>query len=145
MYLPVFTMLFRVIPPLITLLSGNGSLRCFYTTRRSKSWSQGRKRIDMILSKYQLWQTEWGCIGISCFIIIDAFSGNLCKTKLLKNKIIFGSQLYSKVVVFSKVPLPNYRFDLDDRRPQREVFSHLFSFTWCCPFLCNRNFVYTSL
>ncbi|KAL9453324.1 hypothetical protein AB3S75_009013 [Citrus x aurantiifolia] len=31
------------------------------------------------------------------------------------------SHLYAKVVVFSKVPLPNYRFDLDDRRPQREV------------------------
>ncbi|RVX12529.1 DExH-box ATP-dependent RNA helicase DExH5, mitochondrial [Vitis vinifera] len=31
------------------------------------------------------------------------------------------SHLYVKVVVFSKVPLPNYRFDLDDRRPQREV------------------------
>ncbi|GAV67332.1 dsrm domain-containing protein/DEAD domain-containing protein/Helicase_C domain-containing protein/HA2 domain-containing protein/OB_NTP_bind domain-containing protein [Cephalotus follicularis] len=28
---------------------------------------------------------------------------------------------YSKVVVFSKVPLPNYRSDLDDKRPQREV------------------------
>lgn len=36
---------------------------------------------------------------------------------------ILGSHLYSKVVVVSKVPLPNYRFDLDDRRPQREVFS----------------------
>ncbi|XP_030455416.2 DExH-box ATP-dependent RNA helicase DExH3 [Syzygium oleosum] len=31
------------------------------------------------------------------------------------------SHLYAKVVVFSKVPLPNYRSDLDDRRPQREV------------------------
>ncbi|KAI6683460.1 hypothetical protein NL676_029373 [Syzygium grande] len=31
------------------------------------------------------------------------------------------SHQYSKVVVFSKVPLPNYRSDLDDRRPQREV------------------------
>ena len=31
------------------------------------------------------------------------------------------SQLYAKVVVFSKIPLPNYRFDLDDKRPQREV------------------------
>ncbi|KAJ4709838.1 putative ATP-dependent RNA helicase [Melia azedarach] len=31
------------------------------------------------------------------------------------------SHLYAKVVVFSKVPLPNYRFDLDDRRPLREV------------------------
>ncbi|KAG8366677.1 hypothetical protein BUALT_Bualt17G0104400 [Buddleja alternifolia] len=31
------------------------------------------------------------------------------------------SHLYMKVVVVSKVPLPNYRFDLDDKRPQREV------------------------
>ncbi|XVF84733.1 hypothetical protein PTKIN_Ptkin17bG0061900 [Pterospermum kingtungense] len=31
------------------------------------------------------------------------------------------SHLYSKVAVFSKVPLPNYRFDLDDKRAQREV------------------------
>ncbi|KAI9120122.1 hypothetical protein K1719_008770 [Acacia pycnantha] len=31
------------------------------------------------------------------------------------------SHMYAKVVVFSKVPLPNYRYDLDDRRPQREV------------------------
>ncbi|XP_010279410.1 PREDICTED: DExH-box ATP-dependent RNA helicase DExH3 [Nelumbo nucifera] len=28
---------------------------------------------------------------------------------------------YEKVVVFSKVPLPNYRSDLDNKRPQREV------------------------
>ncbi|KAI3516708.1 hypothetical protein L1887_15678 [Cichorium endivia] len=31
------------------------------------------------------------------------------------------SHLYAKVLVISKVPLPNYRFDLDDKRPQREV------------------------
>lgn len=31
------------------------------------------------------------------------------------------SRQYVKVVVFSKVPLPNYRSDLDDKRPQREV------------------------
>ncbi|KAK4479906.1 hypothetical protein RD792_015450 [Penstemon davidsonii] len=31
------------------------------------------------------------------------------------------SHLYMKVVVVSKTPLPNYRFDLDDKRPQREV------------------------
>ncbi|XP_050379007.1 DExH-box ATP-dependent RNA helicase DExH3 [Argentina anserina] len=31
------------------------------------------------------------------------------------------SRQYSKVVVFSKVPQPNYRPDLDDMRPQREV------------------------
>lgn len=29
--------------------------------------------------------------------------------------------MYAKVLVISKVPLPNYRFDLDDKRPQREV------------------------
>ncbi|RZB98371.1 DExH-box ATP-dependent RNA helicase DExH3-like [Glycine soja] len=31
------------------------------------------------------------------------------------------SELFGKVVVASKVPLPNYRPDLDDKRPQREV------------------------
>ncbi|KAI3751768.1 hypothetical protein L2E82_22859 [Cichorium intybus] len=31
------------------------------------------------------------------------------------------SHLYAKVFVISKVLLPNYRFDLDDKRPQREV------------------------
>ncbi|KAK2981983.1 hypothetical protein RJ640_007575 [Escallonia rubra] len=39
----------------------------------------------------------------------------------LANRMGLYSQLYAKVVVVSKVPLPNYRFDLDDRRPQREV------------------------
>nr|ABF98878.1 Helicase associated domain family protein, expressed [Oryza sativa Japonica Group] len=32
-----------------------------------------------------------------------------------------GSEMYGKVIVASKVPLPNYRPDLDDKRPQREV------------------------
>lgn len=32
-----------------------------------------------------------------------------------------GSQTYGRVIVASKVPLPNYRPDLDDKRPQREV------------------------
>ncbi|KAI3979355.1 hypothetical protein MKX01_036399 [Papaver californicum] len=31
------------------------------------------------------------------------------------------SRQYSRVLVFSKTPLPNYRSDLDDKRPQREV------------------------
>nr|KYP51609.1 putative ATP-dependent RNA helicase DHX36 [Cajanus cajan] len=31
------------------------------------------------------------------------------------------SELFGKVVVASKVPLPNYRPDLDDKRPQREL------------------------
>ncbi|KAD3642326.1 hypothetical protein E3N88_31550 [Mikania micrantha] len=39
----------------------------------------------------------------------------------LASKLGLHSRLYAKVVVVSKVPLPNYRFDLDDKRPQREV------------------------
>ncbi|KAK4720504.1 hypothetical protein R3W88_010737 [Solanum pinnatisectum] len=39
----------------------------------------------------------------------------------LASKMGLYSNLYSKVVVVSKLPLPNYRFDLDDKRPQREV------------------------
>ncbi|KAH7434390.1 hypothetical protein KP509_06G015600 [Ceratopteris richardii] len=31
------------------------------------------------------------------------------------------SQSYGKVMVFSKVPLPNYRADMDDKRPSRKV------------------------
>ncbi|XP_048503331.1 DExH-box ATP-dependent RNA helicase DExH5, mitochondrial isoform X2 [Beta vulgaris subsp. vulgaris] len=37
------------------------------------------------------------------------------------NKMGLYSHSYVKVVVFSKIPLPNYRFDLDEKRPQREV------------------------
>ncbi|XP_048318290.1 DExH-box ATP-dependent RNA helicase DExH5, mitochondrial [Ziziphus jujuba] len=40
---------------------------------------------------------------------------------VLASRMGLYSHLYVKVAVFSKVPLPNYRFDLDDRRPQREV------------------------
>ncbi|KAM7270596.1 hypothetical protein ACFE04_029810 [Oxalis oulophora] len=39
----------------------------------------------------------------------------------LASKMGLYSHLYAKISVFSKVPLPNYRFDLDDKRPQREV------------------------
>ncbi|KAI3433192.1 RNA helicase [Psidium guajava] len=39
----------------------------------------------------------------------------------LASKMGLYSQVYAKAVVFSKVPLPNYRFDLDEKRPQREV------------------------
>ncbi|XP_022725166.1 DExH-box ATP-dependent RNA helicase DExH3-like isoform X3 [Durio zibethinus] len=34
---------------------------------------------------------------------------------------LHSSRQYAKVVVFSKLQLPNYRSDLDDKRPQREV------------------------
>lgn len=40
---------------------------------------------------------------------------------LLANRMGLYSRQYDKVVVISKVPLPNYRSDLDDKRPQREV------------------------
>lgn len=39
----------------------------------------------------------------------------------LADRMGLYSRQYAKVVVFSKVPLPNYRSDLDDKRPQREV------------------------
>ncbi|PWA60265.1 RNA helicase HrpA [Artemisia annua] len=39
----------------------------------------------------------------------------------LASKLGLHSRLYVRVVVVSKVPLPNYRYDLDDKRPQREV------------------------
>ncbi|GMJ10853.1 hypothetical protein like AT1G48650 [Hibiscus trionum] len=39
----------------------------------------------------------------------------------LASRMGLHSHQYAKVVVFSKLPLPNYRSDLDDRRPQREV------------------------
>lgn len=39
----------------------------------------------------------------------------------LSTRMGLYSRQYAKVVVFSKVPLPNYRSDLDDKRPQREV------------------------
>ncbi|KAI3506324.1 hypothetical protein L1887_28681 [Cichorium endivia] len=39
----------------------------------------------------------------------------------LAKKMGLYCEIYGKVVVASKVPLPNYRPDLDDKRPQREV------------------------
>ncbi|KAA0034620.1 DExH-box ATP-dependent RNA helicase DExH3 [Cucumis melo var. makuwa] len=39
----------------------------------------------------------------------------------LAKKMGLYCSMYGKVVVASKVPLPNYRPDLDDKRPQREV------------------------
>ncbi|PSR89078.1 DExH-box ATP-dependent RNA helicase [Actinidia chinensis var. chinensis] len=39
---------------------------------------------------------------------------------ILATRMGLYSRQYTKVVVVSKVPLPNYRSDLDDKRPQRE-------------------------
>ncbi|CAN8267015.1 unnamed protein product [Cochlearia groenlandica] len=43
------------------------------------------------------------------------------KLAVLATSLGLYSHAYTKVVVFSKIPLPNYRFDLDDKKPQREV------------------------
>lgn len=42
----------------------------------------------------------------------------------LATRMGLHSRQYAKVIVFSKVQLPNYRSDLDDKRPQREVVLH---------------------
>ncbi|XP_024026285.1 DExH-box ATP-dependent RNA helicase DExH3 isoform X3 [Morus notabilis] len=54
---------------------------------------------------------------------IGAFAGTPLSSSPTTNTTILRitSEMYGKVVVASKVPLPNYRPDLDDRRPQREV------------------------
>ncbi|KAL6494337.1 hypothetical protein OROGR_031137 [Orobanche gracilis] len=39
----------------------------------------------------------------------------------LATRMGLRSRQYDRVIVFSKVPLPNYRSDLDSKRPQREV------------------------
>ncbi|CAA7045626.1 unnamed protein product [Microthlaspi erraticum] len=47
------------------------------------------------------------------------------KLAALASSLGLYSHAYAKVVVFSKIPLPNYRFDLDDKKPQREVDLHI--------------------
>jgi hypothetical protein len=39
--------------------------------------------------------------------------------------VLNDSEMYGRVIVASKVPLPNYRPDLDDKRPQREVVGEI--------------------
>ncbi|XP_030496741.1 DExH-box ATP-dependent RNA helicase DExH5, mitochondrial isoform X1 [Cannabis sativa] len=46
---------------------------------------------------------------------------NFEEISALASKVGLYSHLYARVLVVSKIPLPNYRFDLDDKRPQREV------------------------
>lgn len=50
-----------------------------------------------------------------------------CEIVNLNCYICFSSEIYGKVVVASKIPLPDYRPDLDDKRPQREVIHY---FDW---------------
>lgn len=54
-----------------------------------------------------------------CIFLV--FHAVICWGCLPKYGYHLCSELYGKVVVASKVPLPNYRPDLDDKRPQREV------------------------
>ncbi|VAH55307.1 unnamed protein product [Triticum turgidum subsp. durum] len=75
------------------LTNGNGNCTCFSVTTMNKRLCLGRKRTGVILINLPNWQIEWVCTG----------------------------RQYSRIIVFSKVPLPNYRSDLDDKRPQREV------------------------
>jgi hypothetical protein len=39
--------------------------------------------------------------------------------------VLNDSEMYGRIIVASKVPLPNYRPDLDDKRPQREVVGEI--------------------
>lgn len=64
-----------------------------------------------------------------CSIIMSLYFFNMLiicqhsvRTSILYICYIF-SETYGKVMVVSKVPLPNYRPDLDDKRPQREVLT----------------------
>jgi ATP-dependent RNA helicase DHX36 len=65
-----------------------------------------------------------------CTVILLITPASEFSTQPLKYQCIFAapllplwddSELYGRVIVASKVPLPNYRPDLDDKRPQREV------------------------
>jgi ATP-dependent RNA helicase DHX36 len=56
------------------------------------------------------------------YFIAPMVSRYCTRLLLLSDNILHDvSRQYSRIVVFSKDPLPNYRSDLDDKRPQREV------------------------
>lgn len=63
----------------------------------------------------------YGCVRFQCAYFFVKFPS--CILRIISNAVHFGlySQMYEKVMVISKEPLPNYRPDLDDKRPQREV------------------------
>ena len=71
-----------------------------------------------LLEVSSLWSTfndYFNLLNESLFVLINHWS--------ILSFILMYSELFGKVVVASKVPLPNYRPDLDDKRPQREVIS----------------------
>jgi len=71
-----------------------------------------------LLEVSSLWSTfndYFNLLNESLFVLINHRS--------ILSFILMYSELFGKVVVASKVPLPNYRPDLDDKRPQREVIS----------------------
>lgn len=88
------------------------------------------------LSKYRIWLNGWGFTGREPFPLLCYYSVWLYFFLILLEIFFFFwsgamfttmfSEIYGKVVVASKVPLPNYRPDLDDKRPQREVRNYFF-------------------
>lgn len=75
------------------------------------------KETEGIMSRSQILPREWDSTGIQNRCCLLLFMNNLLTLSLF----LLKSEIYGKVVVASKVPLPNYRPDLDDKRPQREV------------------------
>lgn len=109
---------FRHRPQWPTLTSGNGNLVCYCEMKRMLKLFPETNAIEETTSKYATLLKEWGSTGMEVFVRYLLS----CTLKLI-TLIAFTlcSELYGKVVVASKVPLPNYRPDLDDKRPQREV------------------------
>lgn len=56
-----------------------------------------------------------------CCILLLVYNVLAFAAAFFALKFCMCSEIYGKVMVASKVPLPNYRPDLDDKRPQREV------------------------
>lgn len=118
---------FRRVRLLITLINGDLNLLCFYGTKKTKKLCQGREKIGVILNISQLWLPEWDYTGWYIFVMLPSEYIFLffffLFARFLEICSVVCSRQYSKIVVISKVPLPNYRPDLDDKRPQREVFN----------------------
>lgn len=106
------------------LMSGNGNSACCYEMIKIKRLYLEIKEISETLNRYPTLPSAWGYTGKTLYFtcIFLVFCVVFCWGSLPKMLWIpLFSELYGKVVVASKVPLPNYRPDLDDKRPQREV------------------------
>lgn len=80
------------------------------------------------MNRFRTLPKDWDFTGIYHIYMLRTIylmylgNGNIF-LMLISNHNVYISEMYGKVVVASKVPLPNYRPDLDDKRPQREVTS----------------------